>query len=133
MSQRWATTLLRALVFALALPLASSGALPFWVQIAGIEAPHVCHCSVDKHDCVCARCNPDHEEELLVTSESLKGRCGDDDVAFGGKALCAVLPPASVLAPVAAHTTIERPSILLLSELVRPPPTPPPRQSSSAA
>lgn len=129
---RWAATLLRALVLVLALPLASSGALPFWAQLAGVEGPHVCHCSIDKHDCVCPKCNPDHEEDMLFTSESLKGRCGDDEVAFGGKAICAVLPPPSILAPIASRTAIALVGFHFIPDLARPPPTPPPRPSSSA-
>jgi len=127
----WAALLLRALVFALALPLATSGALPLWAQLAGIEAPHVCHCSIEKHDCVCAKCNPDHEEDLLITSESLTGRCGDDEVAFGGKALCAVLPAASILSPIASRIAIPSPVLASVPDLARAPPTPPPRPSSS--
>lgn len=124
---------LRVLVFALAVPLASSGALPVWALLAGIEAPHVCHCSIEKHDCVCAKCNPEHEEDFLVTSESLTGRCGDDEIAFGAKAICAVLPAPSILSPIASRTTIARSTPRLLYDLARPPPTPPPRSSSSAA
>ena len=129
---RWAAGLLRALVLALLLPLASSGALPVWARLVGVEAPHVCHCSLEKHDCVCPRCNPDLEEDMLFTSEALTGRCGDDEVAFGGKAICAVLPATSVLAPIAARTTIVRASVRPIADYARPPPTPPPRPSSSA-
>jgi hypothetical protein len=131
-SERWAVALLRALVVALALPLASSGALPFWAQLAGVEGPHVCHCSLEKHDCVCPKCNPDHEGEMLLTSESLKGRCGDDELAFAGKAICAVLPGASVLAPIAQRSTLFVPESRTVFAVARPPPTPPPRSSSSA-
>lgn len=131
--QRSLALWLRLLVLALAVPLMSSGALPLWALLAGVEAPHVCHCSIDKHDCVCAKCNPEHEEDFLVTSESLTGRCGDDEIAFGGKAICAVLPAPSILAPIASRTSIALPIPRLLSDLARPPPTPPPRPSSSAA
>ncbi|MBX3220134.1 MAG: hypothetical protein KF795_06405 [Labilithrix sp.] len=131
--RRWAIALLRALVLALAVPVASSGALPLWAALAGVEAPHVCHCSIEKHDCVCPKCNPDHEDELVFSSESLSGRCGDDDVAFAGKAICAVLPAPSVLAPSASRTPIVAPRARRPSDLARPPPTPPPRPASSAA
>ena len=123
--------MLRALIFALSLPLASSGALPVWARLVGVEGPHFCHCAIDKHDCVCAKCNPELEEELLLTSESLSGRCGDDEVAFGGKAICAVLPPSSVIAPVGDRIAIPPTTMLLVSDFARPPPTPPPRLSSS--
>ena len=124
--------LLRALVLALALPLVTSGALPLWAQLAGVEAPHVCHCSIDKHDCVCAKCNPELEEDLLFTSESLLGRCGDDEVLFGGKAICAVLPAASILSPIASRISIALPVHRTIADLARPPPVPPPRSTSSA-
>ena len=128
----WAALLLRALVFALLLPLASSGALPVWAQLAGVEAPHVCHCSIEKHDCVCAKCNPELEEELLFTSESLLGRCGDDEVLFGAKAICAVLPASSIISPIASRISIALPLRRAISDLARPPPVPPPRPTSSA-
>ncbi|MBN9162101.1 MAG: hypothetical protein J0I07_14155 [Myxococcales bacterium] len=130
--ERWGLGMLRALIFAVSLPLASSGALPVWARLVGVEGPHVCHCSIDKHDCVCAKCNPELEEELLLTSESLLGRCGDDEHAFGSKAICAVVPPSSVIAPVAERVSLPPATILLVSDLARPPPTPPPRLSSSA-
>jgi hypothetical protein len=69
---------------------------------------------------------------MLFTSESLTGRCGDDEIAFGGKAIFAVLPPPSVLAPIAARSSITFPVVRSVPDLARPPPTPPPRPSSSA-
>jgi hypothetical protein len=125
-------SLLRTLVFTLFLPLASSGALPSWALLVGVEGAHVCHCAIEQHDCLCPKCNPDHEDELLLTSESLQGRCGDDDVAFGGKALGAVLPPSSILTPGVTRTKVASPVVLLPTDLARPPPTPPPRFRSSA-
>lgn len=124
--------MLRALIFALALPLVSAGALPVWARLVGIEGPHVCHCSIDKHDCVCAKCNPELEEELLLTSESLLGRCGDDERVFGSKAICAVLPASSVLAPIVEQVSLPPVTFSVIVDLARPPPTPPPRPSSSA-
>lgn len=82
---------LRLLVLILALPLASAGALPVWAQLVGVEAPHVCHCSLDHHDCVCPRCQTDPDAEEYLSAASLKGRCGDDEIAFGGSAMRAVL------------------------------------------
>jgi hypothetical protein len=121
-------SLVRVLVFALFLPLTSSGALPFWAQLAGVEGPHVCHCSLDHHDCVCPRCDTDPDAATYLSSESLKGRCGDDELAFGGKAITVVLgsavavvavPPHDELLPIEATTTRAR--------LRGPPPTPPPQ------
>ncbi len=126
----WAAALLRALVVMLVLPLASSGALPLWARLAGIEAPHVCHCSIEKHDCVCARCNPENED-LLLTSESLEGRCGDDDVAFPGKAIIAVPTAQVVLAAAPAGSDLADASLSDPPPApVRAPPDPPPRPSS---
>jgi hypothetical protein len=126
----WALALLRGLVVMLALPLATSGALPLWARLAGIEAPHVCHCSIERHDCVCARCNPENED-LLLTSESLEGRCGDDDVVYPGKAVVVVTPAPIVLAP--APVASGRADRLLSQPPAAParaPPVPPPRSSS---
>lgn len=78
------------LVLALLFPLASGGALPTIAQLFGVEGPHVCRCSAHGHDCLCARCFPDREDQKLQ-EESVKGRCGDDEAVFGGKALVAVL------------------------------------------
>lgn len=129
--RRAVALLLRALVLALALPLASSGALPLWAQLAGVEGPHICRCGIQKHDCVCAKCDPEHEEDLLLTTESLTGRCGDDEIAFGGKAISAVLPPAASVVPFAglAIGAAEAPDPVLIPESA--PPTRPPRASSS--
>lgn len=121
-------TLLRVLVVALVLPLASAGTLPIWAQLVGVEGPHVCHCSVERHECVCPKCNPDHEGEMLLSSESLKGRCGEDDVAFGGRAIRAVLVPSlGAIAPVASRVAHALPEPDLLPIPPPPPPTPPPR------
>lgn len=123
--------LLRVLVLALSLPLTTAGMLPTWALFAGIEGPHVCHCSLEKHDCVCPKCNPDHED-MLFTSESLTGRCGDDEIAFVGKAICAaVLPSSWMLAPHAERllVTFDRAEPVVF--VPSPPPTPPPRSSSS--
>lgn len=129
---RWLTTLLRALVTALLLPLATAGALPSWALLAEVEAAHVCHCSLEKHDCVCAKCNPE-QEEMLLSSESLTGRCGDDDVAFPGKLLVAVLPPSGVLAPIVVRVSGDAAVPHPPESPSRAPPTPPPRRRSSAA
>lgn len=114
------------------MPLASSGALPSWALLFGIEAAHVCRCSVEEHDCVCPKCNPDQGDDLALTAESIKGRCGEDDVAFGGKALGAVLPPTSVLTPPAERTAFVTTIPLAPRDLRERPPIPPPRFSSSA-
>jgi hypothetical protein len=116
------------LVLALALPLATAGALPLWAQLAGVEGPHVCHCSVEKHDCVCPKCNTDHDE-MRFSAESVKGRCGDDDVGFGGKAIAAVLTPPTMMPSLAEHVLVASRSIDPVSTASPSPPTPPPRSS----
>jgi hypothetical protein len=130
--RRGVVALLYALVVMLVLPLATSGALPQWARLAGIEAPHVCHCSIEKHDCVCARCNPENED-MLLTSESLQGRCGDDDVAFPGKAIVA-LPAAPTVRAAAPERASARSGTRVYAPLpgpARSPPVPPPRSSST--
>ncbi len=123
---RW-FPLLRALIFALVLPLASSGALPFWAQLAGVEGPHVCHCSLEKHDCVCPRCDTDPDAADYLSSESLKGRCGDDELAFGGKALAAVLVAPVVVTAPSRDAFLARELAVEHTRPSPPPPTPPPR------
>lgn len=92
----------------------------------------MCHCSAEKHDCVCPKCNIDQRDEMLVSGESLSGRCGDDDVAFGGKALLAVLEASCLGSLSAARAAIAPPTIHTFADLVRAPETPPPRARSSS-
>lgn len=126
-ASRWVISILRALVLVLALPIATAGALPCWALLAGVEGTHVCRCSIERHDCVCARCNPGHDDTVFTT-ESLTGRCGDDEVAFSGKAILAVLAAPAVRVPAPSErvglrcANAEPPPAL-----PRPPPTPPPR------
>jgi hypothetical protein len=120
----------RLIVIVLSLSLATSGALPLWALLVGIDAAHVCHCAIDKHDCVCAKCNPEHEDAL--TSESLKGRCGDDEAAFTGKAIVGVLSSPSVFVAAATDQGCAiAPPVAPVLVAARAPPTPPPRSSSS--
>jgi hypothetical protein len=66
--------------------------------------------------------------------ESLKGQCGDDEVAFSAKAMIAVVPTSAVF-------EVARSERLPASEMrlepaglaARAPPTPPPRPSSARA
>lgn len=117
---------LRAMVVALVVALASSGALPVWARLVGVEAPHVCHCSAERHDCVCARCHTDPDAAMYLSTESLEGRCGDDEMAFGGKTLLAVLPSPTTVAPATASLlpapVSVRPLLLPRAEPPRPPP-----------
>jgi hypothetical protein len=121
---------LRVLVYALVLPLASAGALPSWALLFGVEGPHVCHCSVEQHECFCPKCNPDQADQLALSSESIQGRCGDDDIAFGGKAFCAVVPATGVLVASVTRAEMAPAAASRVPDLNRAPPTPPPRSSS---
>jgi hypothetical protein len=129
---QWTVGLLRVLVVALLLllPLASAGALPSWALLVRGEGGHVCHCSIEKHDCVCAKCNPDRDD-LSLTSESLSGRCGDDEIAFGGKALRAVLPAPFGRVPLSSVALEVLHPHAPTSRVKSPPPTPPPRTRAS--
>lgn len=123
---------LRAIVFVLVSSIATLGALPFWAQLAGVEGPHVCHCSTEKHDCICVKCHPDRDDMVLST-ESLKGRCGDDEIAFGGKAFAAI-PPASSIVLTRFHVPVAHDDVVTkLESLPSPrPPLPPPEVISSS-
>jgi hypothetical protein len=86
---------LRALVFVLLLPLAFSAGLPTLARVLHGPATHVCCCEVrgGHSTCACPVCHPDRED-LALSEESLRGRCGDEDVAFGAALGFAVIAPA---------------------------------------
>lgn len=119
----------RPLVLVLLLPIASSGTLPLWAQLVAPEV-HVCHCHRDHSDCVCEKCNPELRR-VVFSEENVKGRCGDDDLSFGGVNLPSLppSPPASVLPPEHAallvHGSYDR-----LASLERAPEKPPPRSAA---
>jgi hypothetical protein len=120
---------LRALVFALLLPLAFTGGLPMLARVIGGPLTDVCHCEVrgGHATCACPICHAD-SDEFRLTDESIRGKCGDDDVAFGGAIGVAVLAPGFVLAPAprAGAASVRAPPNL--DSAVKPePPTPPPR------
>ncbi len=126
----WLLVLLRTVVLALVLPLASSFALPAWVALVAPET-HLCHCPKDHSDCHCAKCHTD-DPDLALTLTSISGHCGDEDVLFGASKMIAVLP-APVLVPVVVVSVAELPSVPPPSLTGAPrsrPPTPPPRLPS---
>jgi hypothetical protein len=124
-----ATHALRALVIALLLPLALSAGLPTLARALGGAAVHVCQCEAraGHSACACPICHPD-DEGLRISEESIRGKCGADDLAFGGALGVAVLTASFVVlpAPSAAHEAEAAPPALA-SRAAREPPTPPPR------
>lgn len=123
--------MLRTVVLALVLPLASSFALPAWVALVAPET-HLCHCPKDHSDCHCAKCHTAGDSDLALTAESISGKCGDDDVLFGASRMIAVLP-APVLVPNVVVSVAELPSVAPPALVGAPrarPPTPPPRLPS---
>ncbi|MBS2012829.1 MAG: hypothetical protein JST00_08085 [Deltaproteobacteria bacterium] len=120
--------LVRVIVLVAVLPFVSAGALPAWAELAGVEHPHVCHCARDHHGCVCAKCHTDPDAEMGISSDSVKGRCGDDDVVGGAHGT----PPAlfvsfvTLLAPSASgRAPVATPPAALSRERLPPPPPPP--------
>lgn len=107
---------------------ATGGMLPVWAELAGVEGPHVCHCSADHHGCVCAHCGTDQDGKALRAVSTVKGRCGDDEVAFGGRGFVAVLVPPLARVPAACGEGIPAVRAALPRIRLRArPPTPPPR------
>jgi hypothetical protein len=125
------TALSRLMIVALLVPLALSALMPAFARIVSGPAPHVCRCELrgGHSTCACPICNPDRDEELALGAASIRGRCGDDDVAFGGALGLAVLgaepslPSADVaFLPLSVPRT--RPP-----DVIIPPATPPPRRA----
>jgi len=119
--------LVRLVVLVATLPFVTAGALPAWAELLGAEQPHICHCSRDHHGCVCVRCHTDPDAEMGVSSDSMKGRCGDDDAVAGGahvkitvlRAMIGLAP-----APLEGRAPIAR--LIAPDSRDRAPPTPPP-------
>ncbi len=117
------------LVLMLVLPLALSSALPFFARIAGGPAPHVCHCALSggHSTCACPICNPDRDD-LKLNEVSLRGKCGDDDVAFGGAlGRCVSQPAGFAVIPPDLTGEIAPSRLPSLHSVFLTPPTPPPR------
>lgn len=117
------------LVLALVLPLAFSSALPIFARALGGPVPHVCHCALSggHSTCGCPICNPDRDD-LKLNEVSLRGKCGDDDLAFGATLGSAVAPPPGVtVIPPDVSGEASPPDSLHLATVFLTPPTPPPR------
>jgi hypothetical protein len=121
------------LVLALVLPLAFSSALPIFARVLGGPVPHICQCATHggHSTCGCPICNPDRDD-LRLNEVSLRGKCGDDDVAFGASLGSAVAPPAGVTILPADVAVAPSPSVANhLTPVFLTPPTPPPRSALS--
>ncbi len=113
----------------LILPLALSSALPIFARALGGPAPHVCHCEISggHSTCGCPICNPDRDD-LRLCESSLRGKCGDVDLAFGaalGSAVAA--PPGVTILPPDLTRAAAPLASMHLSLVFLTPPTPPPR------
>lgn len=122
-------------VFVLLVPLSASSALPVFARAVAGPAAHVCTCRSGAHDTSCPVCNPmlraeqktaGLDDEILKPAE-VRGRCGTDDVAFGGALPPAVLGAASTVASSPPTRATFPPALHDAPPLVsRAPPTPPP-------
>jgi hypothetical protein len=120
-------------VLALVLPLCLSSALPIFARALGGPTVHVCHCAAHggPASCGCPICNPDRDD-LAFSEESIRGKCGDDGLAFGAALGSAVAPPpgVTVVAPDLVAQTAPWVYGRLASVFVTPP-TRPPRRAFS--
>jgi hypothetical protein len=120
-------------VLALVLPLALSSALPMFARALGGPVVHVCKCEIrgGHSTCGCPICNPDRDD-LRLSEASIRGQCGDEDLAFGAALGSAVAPPAGfvVLPPELAGALGPAPAPRIPGVFL-PPPTPPPRLATA--
>jgi hypothetical protein len=127
--RRWA----HLFVLALVLPLALSSALPTFARVLGGPTAHVCRCEIrgGHSTCACPICNPDRDD-LRLNEASLRGKCGDDDLAFGAVLGSAIAPPpgVTIIPPDLAGETPPVVSPRLALVFLKPP-TPPPRSALS--
>lgn len=111
----------------LLVPLLLASAGPAFVRAVAGVAPHVCQCDARHTDCVCAICHREEnrDEPLRPT---MKGICGDQDVAFEASQTVGVLPAADgELLPPAEIVFVEPHVALLRDRLRSAPESPPPR------
>jgi hypothetical protein len=129
MGERLIRQALRALVFALLLPLAFTSGLPMLARVLHGPATHVCHCEMrgGHSTCACPICHAG-DPELTFSDASIRGRCGDEDVAFGAPFGFAVVAPAFrvSLAPLVGRAETRAPPSVRARALPEPS-VPPPR------
>jgi len=119
----------RFLVLALILPLALSTALPGFARAVAGPAAHFCRCEIrgGHSTCACPICNPDRAD-LRLSEESIRGKCGDDDLVFGGALAVALAPGAGFVVLRPAVDRAPPPfSHAVRLDVHLTPPTPPPR------
>ena len=75
--------------------------LPLYAKLVAGPKAHVCHCesSASGHArCACPICFPELADEPIST-ETMTGRCGDDDTGWRSFSQPAVVPPAFAVVP----------------------------------
>lgn len=91
--------------------------------IAGV-APHVCRCDAAHTDCVCTICHSDSDE--TSARATMKGVCGDQDVAFAAWHVAGVLPRAASVVVAASARPLSPITVARLDGRALAPPEPPP-------
>jgi hypothetical protein len=102
-----------------------------FARALGGPTVHVCQCEIrgGHSTCGCPICNPDRDD-LRLSEASIRGKCGDDDLAFGAALGSAVAPPAGfIVLPPDVNGALEPVRSPHLPSVFLTPPTPPPRRS----
>jgi hypothetical protein len=125
----------RLLLLAALLPLSLSSSLPLLAKSLGSPPLHVCHCEIrgGHSTCACPICHPERTD-LTFTQESIRGSCGDDDLALGSSAgLGLAVPSLSSVAVLPSPVSLPplSPSAGQIRVVTLDPPTPPPRLSAA--
>jgi hypothetical protein len=100
-------------VAALSILVALGATLPVYARFFAGPKAHACHCEIGAGHahCACPICFPELEPDLLSMTESVKGRCGDDDRGWRTLSEPAVLvAPVITLAPHARALPSSSPS-----------------------
>jgi hypothetical protein len=117
-----------ALFALLVFPLALSSAFPAFARWVAGPRIHVCHCEASHSTCACPICHGEDDDTCRLSEASIRGKCGDDDLAFGGALGMAVLPAGvSGFAPAALVAAVPELVTPAVPSRDRAPPVPPPR------